>query len=628
MLKKEIFTSIVCLILLNFFRSSQASIEANFPCLVNELLREIAATWTSRPVVIPNYIDEQELTFTTLVACCSTLTSDFAGTWTTLDNLSVLSAQQITLLTTITNCCATLQTGIVPVTQIASAVTIATAGAYGLANAITGPIVIASNDVTLDLQDQVISGSTNGVIINPNVERVVVKNGHIINVAGSGVLVQSGCKSIELSYLVLSQNGSNSYPYAITCQGTAISKIQEVYVHNTSIYNSLSGILYNFVDNSIIENCLVAACVTSTQFLGYCVQGSGGTFSKGIKIKNCSVDGCSSTGSNAFGIQLNYVQSVECLESTIANLSASGSAYGMYGSQVSGLNMSSIIGENISTATGSMAVGLVLTGTLCTNIQGEDIAITTISGPIAYGIQTTGGVLATSLNAIVCSNIQGWQHATGFSIDSPAVVIKKSSVNRVISNSIAEGYNFTTNAIQCVVDTSQALNITGTGASASATGVYVQANNDAVVNCEINSILAPTAQGFWIESTAANALLENSVTTSCLGIGVLVAGTQALCYSVVSQNNSSHGFSLTGASPSLINCVSHQNGGNGISTISSNAIILACQALRSSTGILSSGTSPSIAQCFAAKNTTNYSGVSNTGTLGSLSLVAGGNLSG
>ena len=84
--------------------------------------------------------------------------------------------------------------------------TITSPGSYKLAHNIDGQIVIAANNVSLDLNNYNISGTDHGIIVNNSAQHVEIENGNIGPItAGNGIEVEAGCFDITMRHLHIFQ---------------------------------------------------------------------------------------------------------------------------------------------------------------------------------------------------------------------------------------------------------------------------------------------------------------------------------------------------------------------------------------------------------------------------------------
>ncbi|MEX0940429.1 MAG: hypothetical protein WDZ41_03645 [Candidatus Babeliales bacterium] len=125
----------------------------------------------------------------------------------------------------------------------------------------TDAVIIQANNVSLDLNESVVSSFFDGIVIKAGVSGVSVKNGTIAGVNGSGVIIEEGCRSIQFIDITIAQcNGS-----AIELRGTgtdvsqAISNIglQNLTVSACALVTATNVIKISFGDNIFFNNTII-----------------------------------------------------------------------------------------------------------------------------------------------------------------------------------------------------------------------------------------------------------------------------------------------------------------------------------------------------------------------------------
>lgn len=144
-------------------------------------------------------------------------------------------------------------------------------------------ITIDSNDIVLDLGQNTImqtngTPNVNGIIVNSGRSNIIIKNGTIKNLSGTGIKISTGCSKLKIENLQI----FNCAISGIECVGTPSSNIST----------------FDIVDCSVAE-CSQSISATTTVYLEYCsgfrltnlrVNNNGGTTTSldAIKIINCS----------------------------------------------------------------------------------------------------------------------------------------------------------------------------------------------------------------------------------------------------------------------------------------------------------------------------------------------------
>ena len=151
-----------------------------------------------------------------------------------------------------------------PVTPITGPYVITQPGTYCLATSFTATagngITIAASGVTLDLNEQTISGTgaDNGIVINEGLSNVIVKNGAIDGMPNNGILLQGSTCTIDSCNLVNNTNG-------IEIQGGTNNTIKNCQALN----NSTSGFsLINSAFNNVVQ-CKACGTGGSTNAYGF-----------------------------------------------------------------------------------------------------------------------------------------------------------------------------------------------------------------------------------------------------------------------------------------------------------------------------------------------------------------------
>lgn len=229
-------------------------------------------------------------------------------------------------------------------TTIIGTTTIIQEGTYVLGRDIEGPIVIAGDDVVLNLNNHIIDGGTNGIFIN-NVKNITVQDGSIRNSSLEGVFINS-CTHVILDNLALSfctLSGIkvlNSSDVDIThcffqnnntsdTSGEAglkgLNFIQSIVQNNVLSQNNQRGIDIEFGIDTVVRNCIVQTSIGTGIFASFLNNGkienctieenvtgielvnSDNSIITGCRINNNSMDGINTTTSNNIIIQDNIL---------------------------------------------------------------------------------------------------------------------------------------------------------------------------------------------------------------------------------------------------------------------------------------------------------------------------------
>ena len=80
---------------------------------------------------------------------------------------------------------------------IKEAMTINVPGTYSLARNIQGQITIASDNVSIDLNNYTIQNGANGIVLSAGVKGIEIENGTISSVTGDGIQIGAGCQNFD-----------------------------------------------------------------------------------------------------------------------------------------------------------------------------------------------------------------------------------------------------------------------------------------------------------------------------------------------------------------------------------------------------------------------------------------------
>lgn len=187
-------------------------------------------------------------------------------------------------------------------TTIIDAATISESGSYVLGRDITGPIVIATNDVVLDLNEHTIDGGLHGISMN-NVNDIIIKNGAVRNSSMEGILIDT-CQHIMLDTVEVGTSGlsgvkvldssdvrtlncclrENNTDNVITIEGgfRSMSSAQ-LLLQNTTLEGNAGRAITSDTDAMlIVQGCTVRTTATG---IGISLQATGSCC-----IENCLVE--------------------------------------------------------------------------------------------------------------------------------------------------------------------------------------------------------------------------------------------------------------------------------------------------------------------------------------------------
>ncbi len=372
---------------------------------------------------------------TTLTTCCQEISDEFRQTWTILvAGFDATSTVLLDIKNTLTACCAASQINFegtftlinalgnsqqCPLpspcspTPISAPTTISVPGSYCLSADITGPLIINTNDISLDLNGHSITGgapgSGNGITINPGFNRLI-RNG-TINSFDTGIQCTNNTDTLLENIIItgcFDEGVTINTGTAIFLDTLDITNIAGIGVHfvngndasivsNVNITQSEQGFVFDFLYNSLIQNCNVLNCssnipVASGNIGGFIINN--GSF---IQIDNCSVK-------NYTGLQ-----------------------------RIAGFSLVNSV-ENV----------------IFRNCTAQNI-VATLTGQISsFALGIIAGSLSSHVEIIQCSaqSINADQIAVGFEIEGDGTTLNKCIAQNCNSNGIlADGFHFTSNNV-------------------------------------------------------------------------------------------------------------------------------------------------------------------------------------
>lgn len=159
-------------------------------------------------------------------------------------------------------------------------------------------LFINSSNVIVDLGGRTLwhNGSTaniSGIEINTHLHNITIKNGHIADFKGYGILVNYGCDDIRIQNITV----SNCVIAGIGLLGTTTAEqdIRNIVIDNCIVSNTVGkatfdavGLLINSVSNAYISDSVFGRCKSLTDdAYGVKVQGA----CKNINFQNCDASG-------------------------------------------------------------------------------------------------------------------------------------------------------------------------------------------------------------------------------------------------------------------------------------------------------------------------------------------------
>jgi hypothetical protein len=330
--------------------------------------------------------------------------------------------------------------------------TITLQGQYKLARNITAPITIQASNVTLDLASNTINGSTFGIIINPNLTDIVIRNGNISNSTVTSITANQ-CQRLEISNI----------NFLSPTRGVFVFTSTAVVLSDCNFFvPSGESIAFSNITEGVINNCFIT-------------DNTGASGSP-----KCSFD------------------TTRCL--AISNLNICNSSATNVG--LSFNNCSSISGNNISIGASQFTAAGIIGAIFLTNCSEINFDTCSVLGNRATNPASTFiGISATNCNDIFLEqcliNSNSAAIFNGYAFSScKNVTIGDSAAN--MNNLSATSTAFLFNATNEInLDTCQALNNITLGNSNFFVGVSATNCNDILLQqCLINSNTAAAFNGY------------------------------------------------------------------------------------------------------------------------------------
>lgn len=292
-------------------------------------------------------------------------------------------------------------------------------------------IDIQADNVTLDLNQKKITSakaSTNLTAVNvaSGVQNVVIRNGKIQNIEGTGIIVNSSCQNIRIENVFLescdyggisisSSNNvvissvnsvNNTNPTGATVYGISLTSSGNVTVDNCKLDNNgTSGVIGLGIDATSCENCEIRNCDLSAN-VGTSAYGARLTSCTGMTVYNCTAKNNQATTGTAAGFYLNATTDSfvgECLAQYNRATSAGGNAYGLYSTGGTSNAFNRCVGSGQNATTGiAFGGGLDSSETLSTISNSKFYGNRVTGAGQAYGVR-----LASSGASVTKCSVKG-----------------------------------------------------------------------------------------------------------------------------------------------------------------------------------------------------------------------------
>ncbi len=527
---------------------------------------------------------------------------------------------------------------------IFSATVINLSGIYCLSNNINGMIIINSDDVNLDLNGFRVFGDTNGIIVNPGFQRVVIHNGVVSDTTEQAIIVGDGCRLISLYDLQVTDAGTPPNNFAIDFQGSSVGRVAECLIQNVTIARSQWGMFLHNTDNFQVVDCSIMDCISSTSCGGiFILADDSAAPCLYNQVKDCTVRNCVSTEESVGGIVAINSIGTQLINDQIISLSSALITPGIeLLSTVGALIDNCTVTELSSSATGPVddlplaVLGIWLidsSDTLIRNCFISDVGIDSAPIFLSAGVIISGASSTVTVDNVVVEDVGPTVTALAFYVDSSSnnVVIRNCVGNGIAASDLAQGMKLDGGDI--FAQDSIIMNIAGTLLSNVAMGYSTIGNlfigNNIFENCVAMSIGANNQSiGFYIEGfsallndcTAYEIYFGNSLTLvrgfdltlNCTDVGL----NNCTAFNISSENIA-EGFNIEGLFCQLQNCSASFCDTNGFSVpltapAAGGVVINNCRAVAiAGTGIniasVASGTT--VTNCYAAGNFPNYTPV-------------------
>ena len=149
--------------------------------------------------------------------------------------------------------------------------TISSSGHYILGQPVESPIIIDSDDVSLDLNGYEICATGSAIIINENKKNILIKNGSLVGaqcceftcsesnlINASGILVKQGCHLIQIASLNIL-----GFAQGILLDGSETTSIESCDISDTILYCNNKGIVLNYTIKSTFKSNEALNCYES-----------------------------------------------------------------------------------------------------------------------------------------------------------------------------------------------------------------------------------------------------------------------------------------------------------------------------------------------------------------------------
>ncbi|MGE4169016.1 MAG: hypothetical protein AB7E68_05675 [Candidatus Babeliales bacterium] len=252
------------------------------------------------------------------------------------------------------------------------------AGSYSLGGDLIDPgvdvVQISASNVIFDLSENTISLGSNGIVIDPGISNVTVRNGRITQIINNGISIGDGCVNINLDNIEIMQCGNNAVRVNQACSGVFMTNLALLGTNKSAIsvdhdaktiqgntlkIGTCAGSAIELLGTStgnVVRDILLDNVIT----MSVCLSP---LYTKAIRVDyglNVILRNITMVNSGNKYNQLNLIGFNNCYQCTVAQVAASGNS----GTSLTGINLSS------TTSTIVQGVNLVNNNSLSGNLTG------------------------------------------------------------------------------------------------------------------------------------------------------------------------------------------------------------------------------------------------------------------
>jgi parallel beta-helix repeat protein len=433
---------------------------------------------------------------------------------------------------------------------IMAPVTISTPGNYSLAVDITGQITIAADNVTLDLDGNMIQGEGGPAISMTGQAGITIKNGFIKG-ATNGVFL-STCSDVKIEQVTFSDN---------TLNGVSASTNIGLCITDCVFHNNTNGVSFSFFS----RNCLVAHNKFYDQDVNHLEMSS----SLYNVIKNNECSGAGSYGFFVVNSSNNVIEGnmVNQSENSGIRLNASFNNILRSNQSNNSVNEHGIFltaASNNNLLDGNLANQNALDGINILNSQNNELCNNSCNQ------NQNGLVLDTASNNLVVKN--SFLENIGVGTDGKGILLNNSATFNILDGNICNNNN--TGGISILANSTDITikNCIANNSPNSSSGIFVEGERTLITYCVCN---LNGGNGIVCAASGGNVFVSYCSCESNDGDAIRVsAGTNNSVHYCKCEGNSGSGLNLSSAGASV--CAGfnqfNANGLFGILTVGGSAL--------------------------------------------------------